>query len=159
MGSRRGDRLPHVEDWPARIIAAISAVISVISIAVTYALWFRSGPRLKVEAFVQAATGMVHIEVSSTGRLAATVRAVELRDETTLRPSTGSIRPLSRWSVGASVNRTLPADLAPSSYLEGDVPVQVVLDLAMRTSEVNVRAWAQRGDGQWFQSKTTVRVR
>jgi hypothetical protein len=155
-----------VEDLPARIIAAAGLVIALGSIGLTWYLWQRSGPALRVGAFVRPETGTVRIEVASTGRLTATVRRLELRDQFVLKTRGGyKTEPISRWSIAVQPNelhpgepRTLPADLPPSAFLEGDVEVQAVLDLAAGAPEVTVAAWAERGDGKWFASKP-VRLR
>ena len=165
----QGASFSSAVDTTARIMAGLSLVVALISISVTYVLWFRSGARLTVTAFVRAETASIHIEVSSKGRLTATLRQVELRDYFVLRGTavmgTGPIttNPVSRWSIPVAVHRagvaqTLPIDLAPTAFVEGDVDVREVLAKQAGASEINVYAWAQRGDLEWYASRP-VRVK
>jgi hypothetical protein len=151
-------------DIAARILAGLSLLAALISIGVTYFLWFRSGPRLSISAFVRAETSSVHIEVTSTGRLTATLREVELRDYFVLRAAstvgTGppTTKPVSRWSMPVELRRAgavqiLPIDLAPDAFVEGDVNVRAILARQEGASEVHVYAWAQRGDRKWCASR------
>jgi hypothetical protein len=145
------------------VIAIGSAIISLGSIVATYFLWRRSGPSIRVTAFVSAADSAVHIEVISAGRMPVTVRRVELRDEWVMKSTTGgeqgSIQPLSRWSIDAAASLSLPVDLPPTNFIQLSVPVsQIVAQVGSQSTEVHVRAWAQRGDGGWNQS-ARIRVR
>jgi hypothetical protein len=167
--AQQGASFSSAVDATARILAGLSLVLALTSICVTYLLWFRSGPKLTVNAFVRAETSSLHIEVASTGRLTATLREVELRDYFVLRGRsalvTGEVttHPVSRWSVPVTVRRagavqTLPVDLPPTAFVEGDVNVKEVLAMQAGAFEVNVNAWAQRGDRKAY-SSATVRVK
>jgi hypothetical protein len=67
-------------DVVARITGISGLVLAVGSLILTWYLWHRSGPKMKITAFVRAETGTVHIEVINSGRLTATVRQIVLRD-------------------------------------------------------------------------------
>ena len=145
-------------DLTARFIAIAGLALAVGSILVNWYLWHSSGPNLRVSAFVRAETGRIHIEVVSSGRLTATVRAVELRDHFTIPAIGGGTRTMSRWAMpaqpsGRAGQVTLPMELAPTDYLEADIEVRLVLAKSDGASEVNVRAWVQRGDGKWYSSR------
>jgi hypothetical protein len=142
-------------DIVARVIGISGIALAAFSIALTWYLWHRSGPRLKVTAFVRAETGTVQIEVVNAGRLSATIRQIELRDHFVLRGSAGSTEPTSRWAIPARARDgvDLPRELAPSAYLEADVDVKAVLEKADRAPTATVRAATQRGDGRWVWSK------
>jgi hypothetical protein len=154
-----GAAQPAAEDLIARAIGIAGLVLAVAGIGLTAYLWWRSGPQLKVTAFVKAETGTVHIDVSSTGRITATVRRIELRDRFVLDSSVGQTQPTSRWAITGYPNgEPLPRDLAPSAFLDCDIDVKEVLRRADGAPEVSVEAWVQRGDGRWFRSRS-FRVR
>jgi hypothetical protein len=135
-------------------------VLAVGSLVLTWYLWHRSGPKLKVTAFVRAETGTVHIDVSNSGRLTATVRQILLRDHLSIPTSGTGTTAISRWAlqVEPASGDPLPREVAPSAYLEADVDVKTVLTKADGMSTVMVMAWAQRGDNKWVRSKP-LRVR
>src|SRR5439155_13131564 len=54
-------------------LRAVGLVLAAGSLILTWYLWYRSGSKLKVIAFVRAETSTVHIEVINCGRLTATV--------------------------------------------------------------------------------------
>jgi hypothetical protein len=144
-----------VEDVPARIIGIAGVLIGLGSLGLTVFLWQRSGAVIRVKAFVRPESGTVHIEVTNTGRLAATIKRLELRDQTILKVSGGSggEAAFSRWSIGVPMNETdSSVELAPTAYVEVDYPVHAVLDKAEGVTTVTIAAWAQRGDGKWVSS-------
>jgi hypothetical protein len=144
-----------LEDWPARIIAGAGVGVGLFSVALTAFLWFRSGPSVKVSAFVRAERAAVHIQVANTGRIAATIRRVELRDQTTVRgPSGGDTATFSRWSIQVEFSADgMAVELAPTAFIEVEFPVADVLTQAAGASTVKIAAWAERGDGKWSSSK------
>jgi hypothetical protein len=142
-------------DPAARGLARAGLVVAVLGILLTWYLWRRSGASLAVTAFVRAETSSIHVEVASTGRLAATVRAIEIRDHFAVRTPQQQ-RPVvqnSRWTLPVTSEASLPVELAPTAFIEADVQVADVLALTFGARDVEVCAWAQRGDGKWFGSK------
>lgn len=84
-------------DVVARVTGITGLVLAAASLTLTWYLWHRSGPKLKVTAFVRAETGTVHIEVVNAGRLTATIKQILLRDH--LPVQTGNSRTsISRWT-------------------------------------------------------------
>ncbi len=149
------------DDVLARALGAGGLLLSAASIGLTLYLWYRSGPRLQVTVFVRAETSSIHIEVSNGGRMPATVKNLELRDHLVLRLTGGGAKtaPAHRWTIRAFPNGVaLPQELPPSGFIDSDVEVRVVLDKAADAAEITVSAWAQRGDGKWYFSRS-VRVR
>jgi hypothetical protein len=148
-------------DTTARVIGGLGILIGLGSIAFTYYLWYRSGPRIRVSAFVKVESSAVRIEVRNVGRLAAIVSQIELRDFHVLaRSYQGNTLTTSRWTLSVQSDKgPLPQELAPTDFLVADVSVDAILVKADNAREIVVRAWAQRGDGQWSQARDTVRVR
>jgi hypothetical protein len=145
--------VPIAEDWIARGIGLAGVLLAALGIGLTYFLWYRSGPHLKTTAFVRAETGTVHIEVSNVGRLAATVRNIELRDHLRLSTQGNLSAPTHRWTLRATPNgAALPCEVPPSGFIDSDVDIKSVLVEARNLSEISVTAWAQRGDGKWYVS-------
>lgn len=162
-------RLPGMEDVPARIIGGLGLVVAVASLGLTWYLWWRAGPRLQVSAFVRAETAAIHVEAASIGRIAVTLRQLEIRDHFTVTAPGGQPSiPTSRWALPISpgrwviptepdtamtVGRASSVELPPTASVYVDVPVGEVLSLAGSSPAVTVAAWVQRGDGKWFSSK------
>lgn len=144
-----------MEDWIARAIAALGLAVSVVGLGLTLFLWRREGPRLKVTAFVRVDGGTVHVEVASVGRIAVTLRQLEIRDHFTMNTSRGGYKTVavSRWVAPVVTRPELPTELAPTAYVEGDVVAAELIGRAGSSPNVTVAAWAQRGDGKWFASK------
>ena len=72
-------------DLPARIIVVLGLLVAIAAVILTYYLWHRSGPDLKVNAFVRPETGSIRIDVIST----AMVRHIGLRDRVVITIPTG----------------------------------------------------------------------
>jgi len=145
-------------DVAARTIAIISLVASIAALGLTWYLWNRSGPKLAVTCFVKADTGTIRINVANKGRLAATVRTVELRDRLVIQ-STGSSQVLNRWAISAEPDGDpLPRSIEPTDFLEIDVDAKAALDKADGARTVTVQAFVQRGDNKWLYSKP-VKIR
>lgn len=148
-----------MEDWIARGIGAAGVLIGLASLGLTAYHWFRSGPTLRVGAFVRPESGTLRVEVTSTGRLPATVRLIEIRDVFVLKTQQGTETvPTSRWTVPIHPTRELPVTLVPTDYIEADTDLSVVLANSGNAREVTVAAWAERGDGRWYSSKP-IRLR
>ena len=114
----------------------MAVLLAAASIGLTYFLWYRSGPHLKVTVFVRAESGTIHIEVSNTGRLGATVKNIELRDHLVVKtpnspgPDIPAL-PMHRWTLLAPPNgAALPREVVPSGYIDCDVDVKKALDEA-----------------------------
>jgi hypothetical protein len=156
-----------VQDDVARWVGGAGLVLSLASLALTWYLWQRGGPVLRVTAFVKAESASIHIEVISVGRLPATVRAIELRDQTVLNPqaSRSDRTVLVRWTMPVvPLDRdgnelTLPVeDLAPTAYLQADVPIGEVITKAQGAPRISVVAMAWRGDNV-VSSSGALRIR
>jgi hypothetical protein len=153
---------PPAEDLLARAIALAGVALALAGIVVNWLQWHRSGPSLKVTAFVRAEAAAIRVEVASTGRLTATVRSVELREELIIPTGSGrtGTQTITRWSIVVVPTDTAPGaapfprDVAPSAHIEGDVEFARALEKAQGAPEISVRAWAQLGDGKWFSSKS-----
>jgi hypothetical protein len=102
-------------DVVARITGISGLVLAVGGLVLTWYLWHRSGPKLKVTAFVRAETGTVHIDVSNSGRLTATVRQILLRDHLSIPTSGAGTTAISRWAlqVEPASGDPLPREVAP----------------------------------------------
>jgi hypothetical protein len=150
-----------MEDWFARVIGIAGVLLALLSLGLTWYLWWRAGARMRVTAFVRAETGAIHVEIASTGRIAVTVRELEIRDFFTMRTDQGgNTVPTSRWAHPITGRRVstpsgdgLPAQLEPTASAFVDVPVAELLETAGTSPTVIVAAWAQRGDGTWSSSK------
>jgi hypothetical protein len=107
-------------DPVARGLAIAGIVIALVSPVFGWYLWHRSGPGLKVAAFVSGQTGTVRMTVTCSGRMATTVRAIELRDYLVVRNNQGgNATVLSRWVLPVDPDdRTLPTELAPLPTLK-----------------------------------------
>lgn len=146
-------------DLLARVIAVAGLLVALGSIAVTWYLWQRSGPTLRVSSFVRADRGTLHLEITNSGRMPAVVRRIEVRDYFRLRTTNEWTRPVSRWGISLNPQRgaeqlSLPISLEPSSFVEADVEVaRVFAKSDDEASEIAVRAWVQRGDGKWYTSR------
>ena len=160
-------KVAPVEDVVARAVAVAGLAVAIGGIALTWWLWRRSGPAIRVSAFVRLEHGGIHIEVASTGRLTVTVRQLELRDHLVLRTSRERYEtvPTSRWTMAVDLKErrpgqptNLPIDLGPTAYVEADVPIGEVMKYVGTATEASVAAWAQRGDGKWISSKP-IRIR
>ncbi len=137
-------------DMPARVLAVVGLVVAIAGVALTFLLWYRSGPRLRVTAFTRGETGTIHIEIASTGRLAATVRRIEIRDRFVLQTTQGETQPTSTWIISVDPSGDpLPRNLAPTEFMEADIDVRTVLERAGAGRDLTVQAWVQRGDGHW----------
>ena len=155
-----------MQDDFARWVAAAGLLLGAVSLFLTWYLWQRGGPKLRVTAFVKAEAASIHIEVTSVGRLAATVRAIELRDQTLINPQASSQNNVVvRWTMnvlprdrdGAVI--VLPKeDLAPTAYLEADVPIAEVIERAQGAPQISLVAFAWRGDGV-VSSSRALRIR
>jgi hypothetical protein len=145
-------------DITARVIAIIGLVLSIAAMALTWYLWQRSGPRLSVTCFVKADAGSIRINIANKGRLAATIRAVELRDRSTIQAG-GSTTFVTRWVISAQPSDApLPRSIAPTEYIEADVDAKEAFEKAGGIQAVTVQAWVQRGDNRWLYSKP-VKIR
>jgi hypothetical protein len=130
-------------DW------AVAVVLGLASLGLTYFLWFRSGLALEVRAFTKFEAGSIHIEVVSVGRLPATLRHLELRDEVVTNSSS---KTLNRWVIEVPLGAE-SIDLAPTDFFPADVDVKTVQDRSAGVPEVTLRAFATRGDGKVVSSK------
>ena len=122
-----------LEDWSARFIGGAGVLIAVGSLLLTLYLWLRSGPVVRVSAFVRPETGMIRIEVANTGRLPATIRLLELRDQTVLKVTggQGGTAELSRWAIAVPLNDAdTSIELAPTAFVEVDYPATYALERA-----------------------------
>jgi hypothetical protein len=143
------------EDWIARLIGGAGVVIGIVSLGLTAFLWLRSGPVMKVTAFVRADHGTIQIGVANTGRITATVKRLELREQTVLQVHGGGsgTAAFSRWSVPVELNPDNTAvELGPTGYIEVEYPVAALLKKSTGSATVTVAAWAERGDGKWHSS-------
>jgi hypothetical protein len=164
-------------DWLARGIAIAGVLIAVVSVLTTWCLWRRQGPLLAFDlvviAFRQPGTEAVHrikarIEVANVGRMAASVRAVELRG------------PWSPSFVSTDVTADGFPELQPTEFLVSNgidfvAPDEIVRDPLKRSppadpfaeeilktmkakDETLVRGRVSRGDGHTFNNarKTIV---
>jgi hypothetical protein len=140
-------------DVVARVIAGAGLVVALGGLGLTAYLWFRSGPGLKVTAWMPLQGGL-HIQVASVGRFTAVVKVIELRDHFIIQTPAGRSQPMSRWSLPAMTQaQPLPRELAPSDFVEARVDTEELGRRAQDVPELIVTAWAQRGDGKWSSSK------
>jgi hypothetical protein len=140
----------------ARGLAIAGIVIALASPMLGWYLWHRSGPGLRVSAFVSAQTGTVRITVTCSGRMATTVRTIELRDWAVVSGNQTNNTVVSRWVLAVPADPNDPTssvELAPTAYLEADVEVQKIIDNSAGIPEVTVWARVQRGDGKWYATK------
>lgn len=160
-------RVMDMQDDIARWIGGAGIAIGIASLALTWYLWQRAGARLRVTAFVKAESASVHIEVTSVGRLPATVRAIDLQERTVLNPqATRDNRSiLARWTMPVTprdadgVDLSMPVeDLAPTAYLQADVPISEVITKSQGAPSISVVALATRGDNV-ISSSRAVRIR
>jgi hypothetical protein len=93
-------------------IAVVALVLSVISIAFTAFQWRHSGPVLEVALVppTPGNPGRISAEVTSVGRMTATVRRVDVL--------VMAENDLVGWGGPVSLSQELPAKLAPTDVLE-----------------------------------------
>ena len=164
-------------DWLARGIAIAGALIAVVSLLSTRSLWHRGGPVLAFDLFViafrQPGTEVVHriqarIEVANVGRMAASIRAVELRGPwsssfVSTDVTTGGFPELqpTEFLVSNGIDFTVP-DETVREALGRQPPTDPFADEIMKTlmtkSETLVRGRVIRGDGHTFNNprKTVI---
>jgi hypothetical protein len=149
----------------ARSIAAAGLAVALLSVGVSWLIWHRSSPRLKVtlrsENDADPTQTRLAVEVASVGRLAVVVRALGIRDHIVVRPK-GSGQPTATTLLSMPIEPTsggeLPRSLAPSAYLDAEVTMEAIVKRWDADKEFSFVAWAETGDGRRFESRP-VKVR
>jgi hypothetical protein len=167
-------------DWLARGIAIAGVLIATVSVLSTRHLWHRQGPLLAFDlvviAFRQPGTETVHrikarIEVANVGRMAASVRAVELRGSWSpsfvLTDVTADgfpeLQP-TEFLVSDGIDFAAPDDTVRNALKRpppADPFAEEILKTMRTRDETLVRGRVSRGDGHTFSSprKTIVLYR
>jgi hypothetical protein len=150
----------------ARSIAAAGLAVALLSVGVSWLIWHRSSPRLKVtlEARNEADPMQTRlaVEVASVGRLAVVVRALGIRDHIVVRPKGANTQPTTTSLLSMPIEPTsgaeLPRSLEPTDYLEAEVTMEAIVKRWDADKEFSIVAWAETGDGRRFESRP-VKVR
>ena len=164
-------------DWLARGIAIAAALIAVGSVLSTRSLWHRGGPLLAFDLFVfafrQPGTEVVHriqarMEVANVGRMAASIRAVELRGPwspsfVSTDVTAGGFPELqpTEFLISNGIDFIVP-DKTVRDALDRQAPVDPFADEILKTmmtkGETLVRGRVSRGDGHTFNNarKTVI---
>ena len=160
-------------DWIARGIAAAGVLMALFTLISTRNLWRKQGPllafELTVRVFRHPGTSVVHrvqarIEVFNIGRMAATVRAVELRGPwsksfvaTDMTAGGFPVLAPTEFELFNAVDFTAPDDIVLAA-LALNLPIVPPHEDVNIREEMKVRGRVRRGDGQLFTSARRLTI-